>query len=183
MNGYGDVGHPDDAPADHHNQHGNRGFSSAAENSRDTVGKCQKKIEQSHRAGLGRSIYDNLRIIVKGGDEQGREGIDENADELCSDDGAENAKAGSLFRPLILSGAEILAHERGKGHGKAGDRQESEAFDLRIGAASRHRHFPETVDIGLDYHVSQRYNGVLETGRETVCDDLPQESCVKPDFL
>ncbi len=92
-------------------------------------------------------------------------------------------KPAPSFRTLILSGAEILAYERGQGHGKAGDRQKSEAFDLRIGAASSHRHFPETVDIGLDHHVSQRNNGVLETGRETVCDDLPQERGVKPDFL
>lgn len=46
MDGDGDVGDADHAPADHHDDHGDNGFPGTTEDSGGTVGEGQQEIEE-----------------------------------------------------------------------------------------------------------------------------------------
>lgn len=177
----GDVGHADDAPEQQHDHHGDGGFPGAPQDSRDAVGEGQQEVEQGVVVGLGHAVGDHLGIPVEGGDQHRREVVDQNAHQLRRGDGAEDAEHRALLGPVVLPGAQVLADEGGHGQGEAGDGQKAEALDLGVGPAARHRHFPEFVDVGLDDHVGEGDDGVLEAGRETVGGDLAQHERIKAD--
>jgi len=64
---YTDIGNTDDTPAAHHNQHGDDGFSCAAQDTGHAVGEGQQKIEECYGAGLSGTKRNHLRIIIKSG--------------------------------------------------------------------------------------------------------------------
>ncbi len=136
------------------------------------MGEGQQEIEKRSNAGMGRAIGDYFRGTIESGNQSGNGEIDTDSHKFCHDDRAENTKPGTLFSPVILPGAQILADERGKGHGETGDRQETEALDLGVGAASCYRHLAKLVDVGLHHHIGQGDDGILKSGRQSVGDDL-----------
>ena len=182
FNRYTDIGNTDDTPAAHHNQHGDDGFSCAAQDTGHAVGEGQQKIEECYGAGLSGTKRNHLWIIIKSGYQYRSKPVDQKAHEFSGDDGTQNTETGSLLGTVILAGAQILADEGGHGHGEAGDWQKAEALDFGISPAPGHGHFPKTVDISLHNYIGNGYNGILETGRQAVLDDLLQEKEIEADF-
>lgn len=131
--------------------------------------------------GLGGPVRDYLRRAAECGDEYRRKTIDHQADQFCNGYRTEDPEEGALFGPVIFFRTQILADKGSEGQGKAGDRQEPEAFYLRIRAAAGYRHFSELIDVRLHHHVSQRDNGILQSCGKTVGNDLPQDQNIDPD--
>ncbi len=183
MNGYGDVADTEHTPDAEHNKHRDRRVSGTAEHSCHTVGKCQHKIKQRYRPRLHDTETYHLRVAVKRCDKGWRSRINRESDQLCDDHRAEHAKPRALLRTVVLLRTEILAYKRSQCHRKAGDRKECKSFDLRIGTAARHRHFPKRIDIALHENIGDCDNGILEAGRDTVLDDLSEHLAVDFDFF
>lgn len=181
-NGDGEERHPDHAPEDQHDCHGDHGLSGAAQQGGNGVGVGQQEEEERRGAGLLDAEADDLRVGVKSGDELRRKDKDQHADDLGQDDRGPNAKTRPLFGALQLSGSQVLAGESGECHGEAGDGEKSEPFDLGIGPAAGHGDLSKHIDVGLDHHVGKGDDGVLQAGGEPQPDDLPQHFAVKADF-
>lgn len=182
FNRYTDIGNTDDTPAAHHNQHGDDGFSCAAQDTGHAVGEGQQKIEERYGAGLSGTKRNHLRIIIKSGYQYRSKPVDQKAHEFSGDDGTQNAETGSLFGTVILAGSQVLADEGGHGHCEAGDWQKAEALNFGISPAPGHGHFPKTVYIGLHHNVGDGDYGILETGRKAVLNNLLQEKEIEADF-
>lgn len=183
MEGDRDVGHADHTPADHHDDHRNNGFSGTAEDSGGTVGKCQEEIKQRIDPGLAGSTLDDFRCAVKGGDQMGNEKKHKDPHKFCQCDGTEYAEAGTFFDTVIFFCPDVLTGEGSNGKGKTGNREKSKALDLGIRATAGHSHFSERVDVGLYHHVSQGNDGILDAGRKTVGNDLPQHEEIQTDLF
>ena len=175
-------GHPDNTPEGHHGHHGDHRPAGAPEDGGNTVGQGQQAVEQGAGSGLLDAEPDGVGLGGKGPGQQGRSDKDQHSYDLCQDDGAEHTESGALLGTLILLGAQVLADKGGDGHGKTGDGQEGKALDLGIGAAARHGHLAKGVDIGLDHHIGQSDDGVLEAGGQAVLDDELQGGQIKTDF-
>ena len=142
-----DIAYPDDTPETEHGEHGDGGFSGAPQDTRDTVGEGEQEVKERDRPRMGRPVGDHLRCAVEGSD-QGRYGkVNKDAHKLRRDDGAEDAEARPFFGALVLFCAQILADKGGERHSKAGDGQETEALDFRVGAAARNSHLAKLVDV------------------------------------
>ena len=137
MEGDRDVGHADHTPADHHDDHGNNGFTGTAEDSGGTVGKGQKEIKQRINPGLAGSTLDDFRCAVKGGDQMGNEKKHKDPHKFCQCDGTEYAEAGTFFDTVIFFCPYVLTGEGSNGKGKTGNREKSKALDLGIRATAR----------------------------------------------
>ena len=183
MEGDRDVGHADHTPADHHDDHGNNGFSGAAEDSGGTVGKGQEEVKQCIDPGLAGPILDDFRGTVEGGNQMGNEKKHKDSHKLCQRDGTEYTEAGAFFYTVIFFCPDVLTGEGSNGKGKTGNREKSKAFHLGIRAAAGHSHFSERVDVGLYHHVSQGNDGILDAGRKTVGNDLPQHEEIQTDLF
>ena len=85
MDGDGDVGDADHAPADHHDDHGDDGFPGTTEDSGGTVGEGQQEIEQRTDTGFVCAEPDGLRLLGKGRDQQRCRGKDRHTDKLCDE--------------------------------------------------------------------------------------------------
>ena len=179
----GDVGDPQEAPAAQHGKHGHTCLSGTAHDGCDAVGEGQKEIKQGHGAGLSHTEADHLWIVVKEGDQVGREDVNTYADDFGHQHGADETKGCSFFGAFILPCTQILSHEGGQCHGKAGHREEGEAFDLGVGTAAGHRGDVEQVDLGLDHHIRDADHRVLQTGGQTKRDDFTEFAGVKANLL
>lgn len=183
VNGDGDIGDTDHTPADHHDDHGDDGFSGTPEDSGGAVGEGQQEVEKSCSPGLEGSIPDDLGGSVEGRDHVRNEEKHGHTYQLCQGDGAEHAEPGSFFHPVISFCTDILAGKGSHGEGEAGHRKESKAFHLGVGAAAGHGHFSEGIDVGLDHHVGQGDDGILKACRKTVGDDLPEHKTIHADLF
>ena len=168
---YGDVADTDEAPADHHGNHGHRGLAGTAHNGGHTVGECQQEVEQADGPGMHASVGDHLGGVIEECNELGCEEIGCNTDQLCQNAGAGNTESDTFFHPVVLVSAQILAHKGGQGHGKAGDGQKCETLNFGVGTAAGHGGGAEAVDIGLNHHIGNADDGILNAGGQTEPDD------------
>lgn len=146
------------------------------------MGIRQEAVKQRCGPCLFHAELYNSRSGIKCRDQLGCKQHHDHSDQLCHDNGYQNAKPGSFPGALGLSGAEILSHECCHRHGKAVDGQERKAFDLGIGAISCHSHFAKGVDIGLLYHhIGKRNNRILNTRGKSDPDNPPQHRQIKAD--
>ena len=128
MDGDGDVGDADHAPADHHDDHRDDGFPGTTEDSGGTVGEGQQEIEEGGGPGLGGSTLDDFRRTVEGGNHIGNEDEHDDTHQLRQSDGTEDAEPGAFFHAVIFLRTDILAGEGGHRQGKAGHGEKSEAL-------------------------------------------------------
>lgn len=128
---------------------------------------------------LFHAVSDNGRIAVKQSYERRAEKIDRNADELGEKGSTDESKPRPLFHTVIFSGPKILADKGGQGHGKACNREESKAFYFGIGAAARNGNFPKAVDVGLNDHICDRNDRILNACGQAVPDDLAEHKSVQ----
>ena len=91
-----------------------------------------------------------------------------------------DSEPGSLPCPLSLPCAQVLTDEGGESQREAGDRQETESLDLGIRSASCNSHLSELVNISLDEYIRNGYDGVLQSGRESVGQKLSQHLRIDP---
>ena len=145
------------------------------------MGEGEQEVEERDRSGMDRPVGDHLRRAVEGGDQRRYGNIDKDAHKLCCDHGAEDTETRSLFGALVLFGAQILADESGQRHGETGDGQETETFDFGVGAAARHSHLSEFIDVGLYHYVGESDDGILKSRRQAVGNHLPQQGQVETD--
>lgn len=136
------------------------------------MGKCQQEVKQRHGARLRNAEGNDLRIAVEGGDQVRGQDVNADAYEFCKADRADDAEVRAFFGTVVFFCPQVLADEGCQRQRKACDRQKAEAFDLGISAAAGDCHFAEAVDIGLDNDVCQGNDGVLQSGRQAVLDDL-----------
>lgn len=132
------------------------------------MGERQQKEEECLRPCLTRPESDDLCGIVKGSDEHRSKEVDEHPDYLRAYRSADGSESRALLGAVILPGSKVLADEGSKGHGEAGNRQEAEALNLRVSAASGDSHLSELVDISLNKHVRNGNDGILESGGQPV---------------
>ena len=142
----------------------------------------QEAIEQRLGFGLEVAVGYHIRVVVEEGDEERRAEEDQQAHSLGQQHRAEHSKPRAALDPVILPGAQVLAHEGRQTHDKAGHRQEGEALDLGIGAAAGHGVGAEGVDIGLDHYIGQTDDRVLDTRGQAEADDLPEHGLVEADL-
>ncbi len=159
----GDVGNPDDAPGEEHDEHGDFGFAEAAEDAGQEVGEGEEEEEEGDDAGSFDSDGDDLGLGVEDADELGREDPDQDADEFGEDDAGDNAEARPFADAVVLFGTQVLTNEGGEGHTEAGNRQEGEPFEFGVGAGAGHGHRTERIDVGLDDDVGKGNDRVLDT--------------------
>ena len=136
------------------------------------MGECQQKEEKSLRACLcGPEGYE-FGGAVERGDQPGGRKIDQQTDQLRRRNGTEDAEYGATSGAVVLLCPKVLADEGSESHGKAGNRQEDESLDLGVGTASCDCHLAKLIDIGLDEYICNRNNGILESGRKSIGQDL-----------
>ena len=131
--------------------------------------------------GLSCSIGDDLRGAAECGDQHRCKSIDHQADKLCNSNRTKDSENSSFLGTAVFLCPQILADKGGERQGKAGDGKETEALHLRIRAAAGHCHFPEFVNVGLHHYIRQRNNGILQSCRKAVGNDLPQDQNVDLD--
>ena len=182
LNRNGDIADTDEAPADHHGNHGHSCLAGTAHDSGDAVGESQEEVEQTDSSGVHGAVGYNLGAIVEEGDEVRSENIGGNTDGFCHDAGAGNTESNTLSYPVMLMSTQILADKGGQSHGEAGDGQESKAFDLGMGTAAGHGGRAEAVDVGLDYQIGKTDDRILNTGGQAEPDNGLQTAEIVPDF-
>ena len=182
LNRNGDIADTDEAPADHHGDHGHGCLTGTAHDSGDAVGESQEEVEQTDSSGVHGAVGHNLGAIVEEGDEVRSENVGGDADDFSHDAAAGNAETHTLSYPVMLMGTQILTDESGQSHGEAGNGQESKAFNLGVGTAAGHSGRAEAVDIGLDYQIGKTNDGILNTGGQAEPDNGLQTAEVIPDF-
>ena len=176
------IAEPEQTPTAKHGEHGDRWLSGTPKNSGNTVRKSQKEIKQTDGPHMPCAVIYDLWLTVEEANQMGRKEVKTDAHELCKNGGTTDAEKHTFFDPVIFLGAKILADKGRKCLGKTGDRQESEAFYFRVGAAAGHGSFAKAVNIGLDHHIGNGNNGILNTGRKTVSDDLTEAGPVETDL-
>ena len=77
----------------------------------------------------------------------------------------------ALLHPFEVAGTVVLAHKGGGRHAEAGDGQDVEAVDLHVGGKARHGGGTVAVDAGLDQHVREGDDHVLDAGGQADADD------------
>lgn len=182
LHGDGDVDDPDDAPAEHHNQHRHGGFARAAEDGGHAVRIGQQEEERRRRALMHHAEGDGFRIAGEQADQLRGEDEDQQGDGLRNRHRAENAHANPLLHAVIRLCAEVLADEGGQRHREAGDGQEAEALDAAVRAAARHGRRAELVDVALHDDVADGDDAVLQTGGQAVLQNFEERAPVKADF-
>ena len=180
--GYGDIGHPEQAPAAQHGKHGHGGFACAPHNTGDAVGKGQQAVEQADGLHVPGAEPDGFLRIGEKADQLRRKQVGQHTDDLGHRAAAGDAEAYALFDPVVTACAKILSHEGGQGLRKAGHGQEGKALQLGIGAAAGHSGLAEAVDIGLDHHVGKGDDAVLHAGGQTVADNIQKAFAVETEI-
>ena len=82
----------------------------------------------------------------------------------------------------MVACAKVLADEGGYCHGEGHYRNENEAFDFGIGTAARHCNIAEGIDIGLNDHVCDGDDGVVDSGRDSLMKDFLKPCEIETDF-
>ena len=121
---------------------------------------------------MAHTVIDDLRILIKDGYQLRGKEVGQHTDDLRHTAGAYKAKSHTFFHPIILFGSQILTHKGSQCLGKAGDRQESKAFNLGIGAAACHGGSADAVDIALHHNVGKTDHRILDTCRETKAKNI-----------
>ena len=85
-----------------------------------------------------------------------------------------NAENSAFFCPFVFFCTQVLTDKGSKRQGKTGNRKKSKAFNLAVRAAACHCHLSKFINVGLHYHVCQRNNGILQTCRKTIGNNLFQ---------
>lgn len=179
----GDIGDSDETPAGQHDIHGHCRFSAASHQSCNAVRKGSQEKEGHDGPGLAGAVINDLRIPVEGCYQLRDRCVDDEADQLCCDQTAKDAEAGSFFCPIVFSGAQVLADKSSQRHGETGDRKKGEAFDPAVSAAACHCHFSKGIDVGLDKYIGNGNDGILQSGWQTVGDDLAQHEGIQTDLF
>ena len=175
-----DVEDAEHAPHAQHDGHGHEGLSGAPAHAGDGVGERQQAVEQADGACLQHAQLDDLRRPGEQLYQPRRPQIGGHADDLRNDGCRRDAENSALSGTGLHARAQILPHIGGDGHGEAGDGQEGEALDLGVRAVGGGGHLAEGVDVGLHHHVGKADDGILNTGGQTVAQDLPQQRAVHP---
>ena len=178
-----DVADPQDAPDGEHDNHRHEGLSGAAAYGGYGMGERQQEVEQRHDVRLGYAVPDHAGGGVERADQIWGKYIVHNTDGFRDQDSGKDRKAGSFFRPVVLSCPQVLADKGGRRHVEACDRQKGKALDLAVDAVSRHGESAEGVDLGLYDDVGEGDYRILYAGGQAVAYHLEKDISVKADLF
>ena len=186
----GDIDTPQDAPAAEHHHHGHRGFAAAPENAGAAVGHGQQEVKQSIDSGVDDAVGNGLRVADKEPEQLGDEEVHEHTGDFRENHGGDDSEQRALFGPGDVSCPQILTDIGGKGHAHGRDGQKGEALNLGVGPLAAHGAGPEGIDVGLNDHVAQADDGVLNPGGQALADDsgrhlpvIPQRTEAQPQMF
>ena len=147
------------------------------------MGESQQTVEQTDGSHMPCAIVNGSRGLGENTDQFRRKYIGQHTHQLCHDQGAGDAKADAFFHPVVLPCAQILSREGAQALAEAHHRQEGEAFQLGIGAATVDGIGAKGENVGLHHHIGQGNNGILNGRGQTVADDLLQAVPVEADLF
>lgn len=182
MNHNGNIPNPYNTPEDQHDHHRNHRLPCTPENPRHTVGKSQQKEEKCLCPCLAGSEGNDLGSIIESCNQRRCREIDQYPDDFRSRDGTDDTENSPFSRTVSSPGTQILTDKGSKGQGETGDRKKTEPLYLRVCAAACHSHLSELIDICLHKYIRNRDDGILESGRQSIGENLPQHIPFQADF-